>query len=55
MRCPTCRQGCGQCRLPVRSGVVLHRDLYLTQAERDAGDAMMACVSRARGRLELSL
>ena len=39
---------CGQCRLPVRSGVVLHRDLYLTQAERDAGDAMMACVSRAR-------
>lgn len=51
-----CRQGvCGQCRLPVRSGVVLHRDLYLTQAERDAGDAMMACVSRARGRLGLSL
>lgn len=51
-----CRQGvCGQCRLPVRSGVVLHRDLYLTQAERDAGDEMMACVSRAQGRLELSL
>ncbi len=51
-----CRQGvCGQCRLPVRSGVVVHRDLYLTQAERDAGDAMMACVSRAQGRLELSL
>ena len=30
-------------------------DLYLSQAERDAGDAMMACVSRAQGRLELSL
>ena len=56
MRCQTCAaRVCGQCRLPVRSGVVLHRDLYLTQAERDAGDAMMACVSRAQGRLELSL
>lgn len=51
-----CRQGvCGECRLPVRSGVVVHRDLYLSEAERDAGDAMMACVSRADGRLELSL
>ena len=51
-----CRQGvCGECRVPVRSGVVVHRDLYLSQTERDAGDAMMACVSRAQGRLELSL
>ncbi len=51
-----CRQGvCGECRVPVRSGVVLHRDLYLSQAERDAGDAMMACVSRAAGRLEVDL
>ncbi len=51
-----CRQGvCGECRVPVSSGVVVHRDLYLSQAERDAGDAMMACVSRAQGRLELSL
>jgi ferredoxin-NADP reductase len=51
-----CRQGvCGECRVPVRSGVVLHRDLYLSEAERDAGDAMMACVSRADGRLELDL
>jgi dimethylamine monooxygenase subunit B len=51
-----CRQGvCGECRVPVRSGVVLHRDLYLSEAERAAGDAMMACVSRAAGRLELDL
>jgi len=51
-----CRQGvCGECRVPVRTGTVLHRDLYLSQAERDAGDAMMACVSRAAGRLELDL
>lgn len=51
-----CRQGvCGECRVPVSSGVVIHRDLYLGQAERDAGDAMMACVSRAQGRLELRL
>lgn len=51
-----CRQGvCGECRVPVRTGTVLHRDLYLSQAERDAGDAMMACVSRAAGRLEVDL
>ena len=51
-----CRQGvCGECRVPVRTGTVLHRDLYLSQAERDAGDAMMACVSRAAGRLEVEL
>jgi ferredoxin-NADP reductase len=51
-----CRQGvCGECRVPVRTGALLHRDLYLSQAERDAGDAMMACVSRAAGHLELDL
>ena len=51
-----CRQGvCGECRVPVRSGVILHRDLYLSESERRAGDAMMACVSRADGHLELDL
>jgi len=49
-----CHQGvCGECRLPVRSGTVLHRDLYLTEDERR--DSMMACVSRASGRVELDL
>ena len=49
-----CRQGvCGECRVPVRSGAVLHRDLFLTADERL--EEMMACVSRGSGRLELDL
>ncbi|WP_264005662.1 PDR/VanB family oxidoreductase [Mycolicibacterium sphagni] len=49
-----CHHGvCGECRVPVRSGVVLHRDLYLSADER--ADTMMACVSRGSGRLELDL
>ncbi|WP_059022360.1 PDR/VanB family oxidoreductase [Mycobacterium sp. M26] len=51
-----CRQGvCGECRIPVRSGALLHRDVYLSQAEREAGDAVMACVSRADGLVEVDL
>ena len=52
-----CRQGvCGECRIPVVSGDILHRDLYLTDAEKQQGDALMCCVSRAAGlRLELAL
>lgn len=42
-----CRQGvCGECRIPVKSGVVEHRDFVLTDAEKKAGDSMMCCVSR---------
>ncbi|WP_431239694.1 PDR/VanB family oxidoreductase [Mycolicibacterium aichiense] len=49
-----CKQGvCGECRVPVRGGVVLHRDLYLTDDERR--EEMMACVSRGSGRVELDL
>jgi ferredoxin-NADP reductase len=49
-----CHQGvCGECRLSVRSGSVVHRDLYLTDEERR--DSMMACVSRGSGRVELDL
>ncbi len=49
-----CRQGvCGECRVPVRSGEILHRDLFLTSDERR--NSMMACVSRGSGRLELDL
>ncbi len=49
-----CRQGvCGECRVTVRSGTVMHRDLFLTDDERR--HSMMACVSRARGRVELEL
>lgn len=52
-----CRHGvCGQCRVTVTGGEVLHRDLYLTEDEQTAGDSLMCCVSRAAGnRLELAL
>ncbi|MDL9935355.1 PDR/VanB family oxidoreductase [Gordonia sp. ABSL1-1] len=42
-----CRQGvCGECRIPVRSGTITHRDFVLTEAERAAGNSMLCCVSR---------
>jgi ferredoxin-NADP reductase len=52
-----CRQGvCGECRITVSDGQILHRDLYLSDAEKGAGDSMMSCVSRAVGeKVELSL
>jgi dimethylamine monooxygenase subunit B len=43
-----CRQGvCGECRVPVTAGRPLHRDLYLSESERAAGDSVMCCVSRS--------
>ena len=52
-----CRRGvCGECRIPVARGAVTHRDLFLGDAEKQAGDSLMACVSRADGQtLELAL
>lgn len=52
-----CRQGvCGECRVPVSSGTPWHRDLFLTDDEKAAGDTLMCCVSRATGdRLEIDL
>jgi ferredoxin len=52
-----CRQGvCGECRVPVTAGRPRHRDLFLTDEERDAGDSIMCCVSRSRDPvLELDL
>ncbi|MFM9378646.1 PDR/VanB family oxidoreductase [Gordonia sp. VNK21] len=42
-----CRRGvCGQCRIPVTSGRVEHRDLVLSEDERRSGDSMLCCVSR---------
>jgi vanillate O-demethylase ferredoxin subunit len=44
-----CFEGvCGSCRLPVLEGVPDHRDQFLTQAEKDANNAVMACCSGAR-------
>jgi ferredoxin-NADP reductase len=52
----SCREGiCGSCETAVISGEIEHRDEYLTQEEREAGEVMMICVSRARGPLELDL
>lgn len=52
-----CRQGvCGECRITVTGGEILHRDLYLTDEDKAAGDALMSCVSRAAAdRIEVTL
>lgn len=43
-----CREGlCATCRTGVLEGTPEHRDCVLTQAERDANDQMLICVSRA--------
>ncbi|MDO5745338.1 MAG: PDR/VanB family oxidoreductase [Micrococcaceae bacterium] len=53
----SCREGiCGTCETAVVSGDIEHRDSLLSQDERDAGDTMMICVSRCKGkRLVLEL
>lgn len=46
-----CGEGlCGSCEVGVVDGAVDHRDVVLTRAERERGDRMMACCSRAAGR-----
>lgn len=52
-----CRRGvCGECRLPVSAGAPIHRDFFLSDTEKEAGDSLMPCVSRADTRtLELNL
>jgi ferredoxin-NADP reductase len=45
----SCEEGiCGTCETGVLGGVPDHRDSVLEPAEREAGDIMMICVSRAR-------
>ncbi|MEO6309504.1 MAG: PDR/VanB family oxidoreductase [Leifsonia sp.] len=47
----SCREGiCGTCETSVISGEIDHRDSLLSDDERAAGDTMMICVSRCRGR-----
>lgn len=42
-----CRQGvCGECRIPVRSGTIEHRDLVLSEEEKSTNTTMLCCVSR---------
>jgi ferredoxin-NADP reductase len=46
----SCRQGvCGTCLTGVIAGNCDHRDAFLSDKERKAGDKIMVCVSRARG------
>ncbi|TDH52926.1 oxidoreductase [Mycobacterium eburneum] len=43
-----CRQGvCGTCEVRLVEGPVQHRDSVLSKAEREAGQSLMMCVSRA--------
>ncbi|MGE4335480.1 MAG: 2Fe-2S iron-sulfur cluster-binding protein [Pigmentiphaga sp.] len=48
----SCEQGvCGTCLTRVLEGEPDHRDLYLTDAERDANDQMLPCCSRSKSPL----
>lgn len=49
MECPSsCQQGvCGTCRVAVLDGRPDHRDYVLSDAEREANDAIYICVSRS--------
>ncbi|MGW7263940.1 PDR/VanB family oxidoreductase [Streptomyces sp. NPDC054842] len=53
----SCIEGtCGTCETDVLEGVPDHRDSVLTEEERAAGETMLVCVSRCRGkRLVLDL
>ncbi|MFJ9589029.1 PDR/VanB family oxidoreductase [Streptomyces acidicola] len=47
----SCAEGtCGTCETDVLEGTPDHRDSVLSDAEREAGDTMLICVSRCRGR-----
>jgi ferredoxin-NADP reductase len=48
----SCRAGiCGTCLVRVTSGEPDHQDYVLSDAERESGEVMLPCVSRARGGL----
>jgi ferredoxin len=53
----SCGQGvCGTCLTGVLEGACDHRDAFLSDKERAAGDRILVCVSRAQGgRLVLDL
>ena len=52
-----CEEGlCGTCEVAVTSGEEIdHRDRVLSREERSEGSRMMACCSRARGKISLAL
>ncbi|MEU6145578.1 PDR/VanB family oxidoreductase [Streptomyces sp. NPDC047081] len=46
----SCEEGtCGSCETAVLEGEADHRDVVLTDEERQAGEVMMICVSRSHG------
>lgn len=52
----SCEEGiCGTCETAVLSGVPIHRDSVLTDADHERGDCMMICVSRAAAGTRLLL
>lgn len=51
-----CRDGyCGLCSIPVLEGEIEHHDSFLSNAQRDSGRIIQACVSRGVGRLKLDI
>ncbi|SEQ18594.1 Ferredoxin-NADP reductase [Streptomyces sp. yr375] len=47
----SCTEGtCGTCETDVLEGTPEHRDSVLTEEEREAGETMMICVSRCKGK-----
>ncbi len=45
----SCEEGtCGTCETRIVDGVADHRDSILDDEEREEGESMMICVSRAR-------
>jgi ferredoxin len=45
----SCYEGvCGTCEARLLEGTADHRDSVLSEAERDAGEVMLVCVSRSR-------
>lgn len=45
----SCEQGaCGTCKVAVLQGEPLHQDVYLSETEKQRGNCMMTCVSRAK-------
>ena len=53
----SCEQGvCGTCMVTVLEGELDHQDVYFSDSEREAGDQLLTCVSRANSkRLVLDL
>jgi ferredoxin-NADP reductase len=51
-----CRKGeCGLCSVPVTCGEIIHRDIFLSDEEKAAANAMQVCVSRGKGRIVVDL